>query len=59
MKEHCEIFKKKYKNTYEKDGRLYAKAEREFTDAESYIKTLLKDDWFKGKIKSAEAKKIQ
>jgi len=51
MKQHCEVFKKKYKQTYEKEGRLFAKVEREFTDAEKYLKELLKDGWFGEKIK--------
>lgn len=50
-KEHCQRFKKQHKKTYTKKGRLWAKVKRDFTKPEDYLKVLLKDKWFKDKIK--------
>jgi tRNA nucleotidyltransferase (CCA-adding enzyme) len=57
-KKHAEIFKKKYKKTYIRKGRIYALVEREFTKPEDYLHILLKDGWFKGKINSLELRVI-
>lgn len=52
IKEHCARFRKQHKNVFTKKGRLYAKVKREFVDSGEYLKVLLKDKWFKEKIKS-------
>ncbi|MFB6191472.1 MAG: CCA tRNA nucleotidyltransferase, partial [Candidatus Nanohaloarchaea archaeon] len=39
--EHIEQFTSKYDNTFVKDDRVYAKTEREFTDAKEYMKHFL------------------
>lgn len=50
-KEHCQRFKKQHKKVYTKKGRLFANVKRDFTKPENYLKFLLKDKWFKDKIK--------
>jgi len=50
-KEHCKRFRKQHKNFYTKNGRLFAKVKREFVKPEDYLKFLLKDGWFKDKVK--------
>ncbi|MBW2991591.1 CCA tRNA nucleotidyltransferase [Candidatus Woesearchaeota archaeon] len=57
-KEHCIRFKKQHKNVFKKKGRLYAKVKRDFVNAESYIKVLLKDGWFKDKVKKIAIKDV-
>jgi tRNA nucleotidyltransferase (CCA-adding enzyme) len=41
---HLEQFTSKYENTFVKDRRLYAKTEREFTDAKSFMQSFLDED---------------
>jgi len=50
-KENVVKFKKKYKQTYEKKGIIYAKVDREFTKAEDCVKVLIKDNYVKEKVK--------
>lgn len=45
-------FKKKHKKTFLKNGIVYAKEEREFTDAADYVKYLIKDEYVLDKIKN-------
>ncbi|MBS3131820.1 CCA tRNA nucleotidyltransferase [Candidatus Woesearchaeota archaeon] len=42
MKMHAEAFRKKHKNVFEKDGRLYANIKRKFTRPEELVKPALK-----------------
>ncbi len=49
-KGHVKNFKKKYKRTFVKGNRIYAKVKREFKVPEGLIKSLRKEDYFKEKI---------
>lgn len=51
-KEHFARFRKQHKNVFWKKDRLYAKVKREFTDPKKFLDELLKDEWFKEKVKS-------
>ena len=51
-KMHCEHFKKKYKDAFEKGKRLYAKTLREYTNPEALVKDLIKDEYVKERVKS-------
>lgn len=44
-------FKKRYKNTFVKDNRLWAKLEREETRPEEVVRCLFKDDYVKSRVK--------
>lgn len=48
---HCLAFKKKHKNTFEKNGRLFAKIKRDYDDAKDLIKNVIKTDEVKEKVK--------
>jgi len=54
--EHVKNFKKKYKKTYTKGEKIYAKVEREFKNPEELIKSLKNDDYLKEKINSFKVK---
>jgi tRNA nucleotidyltransferase (CCA-adding enzyme) len=51
-KEHVKKFKKKYKKTFIKKGRIYAKEKRKFKTPEELIRSLKDDNYLKEKIKS-------
>ncbi|MBS3171997.1 nucleotidyltransferase domain-containing protein [Candidatus Woesearchaeota archaeon] len=54
MIEHVKDFKKKHKNTKVENGRVYAVVRRKFSDPELFIKYLIKQKWFKEKVKNAK-----
>ncbi len=51
-KEHVKNFKKKYKKTYTKANRIYAKIKREFKTPEELISSLKKEQYIKEKVNS-------
>jgi len=51
MEKSVKAFKKKYKKTYTKKGRIYAKIKRKHVTALSLVKELVKDKYFKEKTK--------
>jgi len=51
IKQHAEIFKKKYKKTLLRDNRLYAVVKRKFINAKKLIESLLEDKYIKEKVK--------
>jgi len=52
FKEHCDAFKKAHKNTFEKNGRLFAKVKRDYVNVRHLIKDVIKTDEIKEKVKS-------
>lgn len=48
--DHVNNFKKKYKKTYSKGKRIYAKTKREFKNPEELIRSLKNEDYLKEKI---------
>ena len=55
-KEHVKKFKKKYKKTFIKKGRIYAKEKRKFKTPEELVNSLKNDEYLKEKIKSFKLK---
>lgn len=51
LKKHAAEFRKKYKKTFVKDNRLYAKAKRKYVDAGSLLKDVVKDLYVKERVK--------
>ena len=51
LREHADKFKKKYKKTFVKKGRLFAKVKRKYKNSDKLIKDLIKDKYLKDKIK--------
>ena len=47
-------FKKKNKDTFEKNGRIYANVKRKFDSPEKFVKDLIKKDFIKDKVKKIE-----
>ncbi len=56
LKEHVSNFKKKHKKTFVKKGRIYAKDKRKFVKASDFIKSLLKQEYVKERVKSINLK---
>lgn len=54
MKDYVKDFKKKHKNAKTENGRVYAIVRREFSDPVVFMKHLMKQKWFKEKVKSAK-----
>ncbi len=54
MKEHVKKFKKKYKNTSTKKGKLSAKVKRKYREPEKLVKSLIKKKYVKEKTKKAK-----
>lgn len=54
MVDYVKDFKKKHKNTKTENGRVYAIVRREFSDPTLFMKYLMKQKWFKEKVKSAK-----
>lgn len=54
MKNFVKDFKKKHKNAKVEAGRVYAVVRREFSDPLVFMKHLIKQKWFKEKVKSAK-----
>ncbi|MBW3022630.1 CCA tRNA nucleotidyltransferase [Candidatus Woesearchaeota archaeon] len=52
-KKNAENFKEKHKSTFVKSKRLYAKVEREFTDAKKCLSAVIKSEFLKEYYKSA------
>jgi len=50
LKEYVKDFKKKNKNTFEKDGQLFAKVKTEFSQLEDFVNDLLSKKYFKEKV---------
>ncbi|PIZ51630.1 CCA tRNA nucleotidyltransferase [Candidatus Woesearchaeota archaeon CG_4_10_14_0_2_um_filter_33_13] len=50
LKEYVKDFKKKNKNTFEKDGQLFAKVKTEFPQLEDFVNDLLSKKYFKEKV---------
>lgn len=55
-KQHTKIFKKKYKKTFTKNGKIYANIKRKYTKPEDLIKELIKDPYLKDKLKNITIK---
>lgn len=53
-KNHVKIFKKKYKNTFIKNGRVYAKVKTQYRDAFKFMIHILADDYLKDKVKGVK-----
>jgi tRNA nucleotidyltransferase (CCA-adding enzyme) len=53
---HLKAFKKKYKKTFVKNGKIYANVKREYINPEDLIKELIKNDYLKDKIKDIKLK---
>jgi tRNA nucleotidyltransferase (CCA-adding enzyme) len=53
---HVNNFKKKYKKTFVRKGRVYAKVKREFREADKFVKNLVKDKYVKERVKSIKLK---
>ncbi len=51
LKKHVAEFKKKYRKTFVKDNKLYAKAKRKYVDAGSLLKDAVKDDYVNERVK--------
>ncbi|MBS3157654.1 nucleotidyltransferase domain-containing protein [Candidatus Woesearchaeota archaeon] len=51
LKKHAAEFKKKYKKTFVKDNRLYAKAKRKYVDAGVLLKDAVNDLYVKERVK--------
>lgn len=51
VKEHVQVFKKKYKNTFEKDNRIAVRLKRKNYKIKDFIKALLKDEYVKERVK--------
>ena len=51
VKEHVKEFKKKHKNAFEKNGKVYADVKRKFTKVEDLIKHEISSEYVKGKVK--------
>lgn len=54
VKSNFEQFTKKYKKTFVKNGRVYAKVNRQFTDAKKMVSAILKIDFVKKNFKKAK-----
>lgn len=54
MKDHVKTFKKKYKNNFDKKGILYAEVKREYMNSKNLIKHLVKEKYFKEKVKNVK-----
>ncbi|MBI2523373.1 CCA tRNA nucleotidyltransferase [Candidatus Woesearchaeota archaeon] len=52
IKFHAELFKKKHKNTFVKNNRLYAEEKRKYSDAKALVKAVLKTSNIKNNLKS-------
>ena len=52
IKFHAELFRKKHKNTFEKNSRLYAKENRRYGSAKDLIKAVVKTSNVKDNLKS-------
>jgi len=52
LKIHAKAFRKKYKCTFEKGGKLYAKVLRKYNSPEHLVNTLVKDRYLKTKVSS-------
>ena len=57
MKDHVQIFKKKYKKTFVKKDRLFAEVKAKYRTVEENIKEISKKDYFKEKIKLIKTEK--
>ena len=56
-KQHVKIFKKKYKKTFVKKGKIYANIDRAYLKPGDLIKDLIKHDYLKDKIKEIKNEK--
>ena len=52
MKEFAASFRKKHRNTFEKNGRIFAKDKREYVDAKELIKDVIKMEEVREKVKN-------
>ncbi|MFO8016112.1 MAG: hypothetical protein R6U32_03335, partial [Candidatus Woesearchaeota archaeon] len=57
-KKHCESFRRKHKKTFEKHGRLYAEVKRDFINAETFIRHILRDEYMKDKARSIRIRRV-
>lgn len=55
-KEFAEEFRKKHKDVFIKNKRLYAKVKRDFTKAEDFVKYLIKEKYIREKVKNINKK---
>lgn len=51
-KPHCDAFKSKHDDTFERDGFLYANIERKFVRSDSALSHLIRDDYVLQRVKS-------
>ena len=58
MEEAVKAFKKKNKDTFEKSGRVFSKDQVEFPELDKFVKNLLKEKYFKEKIKKVKDIKV-
>ncbi len=54
LKEYVKAFKKKNKNNYLQDGKIYAKIKTKHREIKPYLDNLLKDPYVKGKVKKVK-----
>tara|TARA_B100000315_G_C14592561_1_gene596712 strand:+ start:2633 stop:3853 length:1221 start_codon:yes stop_codon:yes gene_type:complete len=51
LDKHVKIFKKKYKNAFVKNGRVFAKIKRKYTIPDELVLEVIKDNYVKEKVK--------
>ena len=51
LKKHAAEFKKKYKKTFVKNNKLYAKAKRKYVDVVALLKDTIRDEYVKERVK--------
>jgi len=56
FKEHVSSFKKKHKNNFVKNSKVYAKDKRKFVKAKDLVKELIKEKYVKERVKSVRKK---
>ena len=59
LPEHVQEFKKKNKQTFVKDGKIYATIQVEHSQLGDFIKDVIKDDYVQDKVKGVKAKLYQ
>jgi tRNA nucleotidyltransferase (CCA-adding enzyme) len=58
MENAVKAFKKKNKDTFEKSGRIFSRDKVEFPELDKFVKNVLKDKYFKEKVKSVKDLKV-
>ncbi|MFW6310927.1 MAG: nucleotidyltransferase domain-containing protein [Nanoarchaeota archaeon] len=56
VKSHCDAFKSKHNDVFEKDGFLYANIKRDFVHAKDALKNIIEDEYVKSRVKNISFK---